>query len=54
MSQHLLMIEDDARLARMVGEYLGQSGFVVSHAGDAQQGLAAVLARARPIWSYWT
>ena len=44
MSQHLLMIEDDARLARMVGEYLGQSGFVVSHAGDAQQGLAAVLA----------
>ena len=42
MSHHLLMIEDDARLAHMVGEYLGQSGFVVNHAGDAQQGLAAV------------
>jgi len=40
MSQHLLMIEDDARLARMVSEYLAQSGFVVSHAGDGQSGLA--------------
>jgi two-component system phosphate regulon response regulator OmpR len=27
MTQQLLMIEDDARLAQMVGEYLGQSGF---------------------------
>ncbi|MCM2342085.1 MAG: DNA-binding response regulator, partial [Rhodoferax sp.] len=26
MNQHLLMIEDDARLANMVREYLGQSG----------------------------
>ena len=42
MSQHLLMIEDDARLAQMVGEYLGQSGFEVSHAGDGQSGLSAV------------
>ena len=42
MSQHLLMIEDDARLAQMVGEYLGQSGFEVSHAGDGHSGLAAV------------
>lgn len=40
MSQHLLMIEDDARLARMVSEYLAQSGFVVSHAADATTGLA--------------
>ena len=44
MSQHLLMIEDDSRLAAMVAAYLGQSGFVVSHAGDAQQGLAALQA----------
>lgn len=44
MSQQLLMIEDDARLARMVGEYLGQSGFVVSHAADAQSGLDALQA----------
>ncbi len=40
MSQHLLMIEDDARLARMVSEYLAQSGFVLSHAADAAAGLA--------------
>ena len=40
MSQNLLMIEDDARLARMVSEYLGQSGFEVSLAGTGQGGLA--------------
>ena len=40
MSQHLLMIEDDARLAQMVAEYLGQSGFEVSVAADGQSGLA--------------
>jgi DNA-binding response OmpR family regulator len=39
MNPHLLMIEDDERLARMVAEYLGQSGFVVHHAGTAQAGL---------------
>ncbi|MDF1486083.1 response regulator transcription factor [Ramlibacter sp. H39-3-26] len=39
-THHLLMIEDDARLAQMVGEYLGQSGFSVEHAADAQRGLA--------------
>ena len=38
------MIEDDARLADMVSAYLGQSGFVVSHAGDAHKGLAALQA----------
>jgi DNA-binding response OmpR family regulator len=36
------MIEDDVRLARMVSEYLGQSGFDVTHAADATQGLAAL------------
>ena len=36
---HLLMIEDDARLAQMVQEYLGQSGFEVSHAADGESGL---------------
>lgn len=39
MSSQLLMIEDDTRLASMVQEYLGQSGFVVSHAGDGLSGL---------------
>jgi DNA-binding response OmpR family regulator len=38
--QQLLMIEDDARLAQMVGEYLGRSGFGVTHAVDARAGLA--------------
>jgi DNA-binding response OmpR family regulator len=38
--QRLLMIEDDARLAQMVGEYLERSGFAVTHAADATTGLA--------------
>ena len=37
---HLLMIEDDTRLAGMVGEYLRQSGYAVAHAGDGEAGLA--------------
>ena len=40
MSSHLLMIEDDARLAQMVGEYLGQSGMQVMHQADGASGLA--------------
>ena len=43
MSTHrLLMIEDDVRLAAMVGEYLSQSGFAVTHMPDGESGLAAV------------
>ena len=38
--QRLLMIEDDARLAQMVREYLERSGFSVAHALDARTGLA--------------
>ena len=34
------MIEDDARLAQMVGEYLERSGFAVTHALDAKAGMA--------------
>ncbi len=37
--QHILMIEDDARLAAMVSDYLGQNGFDVAPAPDAQSGL---------------
>ena len=40
MSQHLLMIEDDSRLAGMVAQYLEQSGFTVSCAADGASGLA--------------
>ena len=36
------MIEDDARLAAMVGEYLTQSGFVVTHMPDGESGLGAL------------
>ena len=36
----LLMIEDDERLAGMVADYLGASGYAVSHAPDARAGLA--------------
>ena len=42
MNQALLMIEDDARLAAMVCEYLSQSGYTVAHAGDGLSGLAAL------------
>jgi DNA-binding response OmpR family regulator len=42
MSQQLLMIEDDARLANMVSEYLRQGGFEVAQAPDGASGLAAL------------
>ena len=40
MSSQLLMIEDDTRLAEMVGEYLAQSGLHVTHRADGKSGLA--------------
>ena len=40
--QQLLMIEDDTRLATMVGEYLRQSGYAFAHAADATSGLNAL------------
>jgi DNA-binding response OmpR family regulator len=42
MTQQLLMIEDDARLASMVSEYLRQAGFDFKHALDGVSGLAAL------------
>ena len=41
-THHLLMIEDDTRLAAMVGEYLTQSGFTVTQLADGEAGLAAL------------
>lgn len=38
---HLLLIEDDLRLARMVMGVLGQNGFTCEHAADAKTGEAA-------------
>lgn len=40
--QHLHLIEDDERLAKMVAEYLGQSGFTVSHSATGLDGLASL------------
>jgi len=39
MTAQILMIEDDDRLALMVGDYLRQSGYVFSHCGDGASGL---------------
>ena len=40
MAAHVLLIEDDPRLAEMVSEYLGQAGFRVASAGSGEEGLA--------------
>ena len=42
MTQQLLMIEDDTRLATMVGEYLRQSGYGFTHAVNGGKGLEAL------------
>jgi len=39
------MIEDDTRLAQMVSQYLGQSGYQVAHAPDAAAGLQRLQGR---------
>ena len=41
-SPEILLIDDDRRLAYMVGRYLGQAGFAVQHQGTAREGLAAL------------
>ena len=38
MSSRLLLIDDDARLSSMVGDYLGQAGFEVETAGSLTAG----------------
>jgi DNA-binding response OmpR family regulator len=40
VGERLLLIEDDSRLAEMVGEYLGKAGFQVLHAENGTRGLA--------------
>jgi DNA-binding response OmpR family regulator len=39
VTAHVLLIEDDPRLAEMVSEYLGQAGFRVTVAGSGEDGL---------------
>ena len=45
-ASRLLLIEDDARLASMVAQYLRENGFEVQHAGDGASGLAMVQTQA--------
>ncbi len=40
MTKQILLIEDDAKLAEMVRDYLGESGFDVTVAGTGEEGLA--------------
>jgi two-component system, OmpR family, phosphate regulon response regulator OmpR len=40
VGERVLLIEDDSRLADMVGEYLGKAGFHVIHAESGARGLA--------------
>jgi DNA-binding response OmpR family regulator len=39
VTPHVLLIEDDPRLAEMVSEYLGEAGFHVTITGDGRTGL---------------
>jgi len=48
MIQNLLMIEDDVRLAAMVGAYLEQNGFAVERLSDGQSGLTRLGAVGTP------
>ena len=40
MSKEILLIEDDTRLAEMVRDYLGESGYTVTLSGTVSEGLA--------------
>ncbi|MEM7463307.1 MAG: response regulator, partial [Pseudomonadota bacterium] len=40
MADSILLIEDDLRLAGMVKDYLGESGFTVTNASTGNQGLS--------------
>ena len=40
MTDRILLIEDDARLAAMVSDYLSQAGFRIERAGTGAAGLA--------------
>ena len=42
MSTRILLIEDDARLAAMVAEYLRNAGYSVTHAATGAEGLAQI------------
>jgi DNA-binding response OmpR family regulator len=41
-THRVLLIDDDAALARLLGDYLGEAGFAVASRGDGRSGLAAL------------
>ncbi|MGL4668051.1 MAG: response regulator [Saezia sp.] len=45
MQQHILLLEDDERLARMTASYLEQSGYKVSHVASVQSTYAFLKAQ---------
>ena len=49
----LLMIEDDARLAQMVTDYLGQSALRSRTPPMAKRGWS-ICSCCNPSWSFWT
>jgi two-component system, OmpR family, phosphate regulon response regulator OmpR len=48
VGSRILLIDDDKRLAEMVGRYLSQAGFEMTHCFDARSGLAALSVPASP------
>jgi two-component system phosphate regulon response regulator OmpR len=42
MGSRILLIDDDKRLGDMVGRYLSQAGFELTHCADARSGLGAL------------
>ncbi|MCS0609257.1 response regulator transcription factor [Massilia solisilvae] len=48
MVQHVLMIEDDERLAGMLAAYLAPHGFALRHAASAREGLALLQQEGAP------
>jgi DNA-binding response OmpR family regulator len=47
VTHRVLLIDDDAALARLLSEYLTGTGFAVEHGADGQAGLAALRRAAR-------
>lgn len=48
MRSSILLIDDDKRLADMVGRYLSQAGFALTHRFDASSALAALANTSQP------